>query len=189
MENIIRFAIMFSILLFEEASAAKVKQDRLASLDPKIANLVRQALGSPYEYGALWSGPGTSTDCSGLVQGFLLRLGISCPRTTREILEKANREEARSLALKPLDVLVFSSYSSSGLHVGLHLGNGIVLHARKTGTVVEMFDLFDAGDVQGRYWKTRLIAVYRPEREDEFAFQKTSFTSRNSRNTQSGGTL
>lgn len=171
MKKIIIFILITSLSLFEEVSATTSARDHLSglsdlsSLDPKMVTLAKEALGSPYEYGAIWNGKGSSTDCSGLVHGLLSRLGIASPRTSSEFLLNAMIESTpTTLAhVRPLDVLIFESgSSSSGLHVGLFLGDGNVLHVRKTGTFVEVFNLMNENDSQGQYWRSKLRAVYRP---------------------------
>ncbi|MFJ3333734.1 NlpC/P60 family protein [Streptomyces sp. NPDC086766] len=81
----------------------------------------RQKLGSPYVWGA--TGP-DAFDCSGLVQAAYRSAGISLPRTTYAQIG-AGRRVSRS-ALLPGDLVFFYSGIS---HVGLYIGDGLMIHA------------------------------------------------------------
>jgi cell wall-associated NlpC family hydrolase len=86
-------------------------------------------LGDPYVYGA--SGPG-SFDCSGLTSWAYAQAGVSIPRTAESQASAGTRLTASQL--KPGDLVIFySDYH----HVGLYAGNGMVLHAPRTGENVK----------------------------------------------------
>ncbi len=87
-----------------------------------IAVVIRFALaqvGKRYVYGT--AGPNTF-DCSGLVVAAYRLLGISLPHQTGA-LSSRGRAVSRG-ALQPGD-LVFPS----GSHVGIYVGNGMIVHA------------------------------------------------------------
>ncbi|MFD8571340.1 NlpC/P60 family protein [Streptomyces sp. NPDC059639] len=81
----------------------------------------RQALGSPYVWGA--TGP-NAFDCSGLTQAAYRAAGVSIPRTTYAQIN-AGQRVSRS-ELQPGDLVFFYSGIS---HVGLYIGNGEMIHA------------------------------------------------------------
>ncbi|MGW0942266.1 NlpC/P60 family protein [Streptomyces sp. NPDC002623] len=86
-------------------------------------------LGKPYEYGAT----GTATyDCSGLTSWAFAQAGVSIPRTSQAQANAGTRIYSQS-ALKVGDLVIF--YGDQH-HVGFYAGNGQVLHAPRTGTVV-----------------------------------------------------
>ncbi|MGW0871541.1 NlpC/P60 family protein [Streptomyces sp. NPDC002740] len=86
-------------------------------------------LGKPYQYGAT----GTSTyDCSGLTSWAYAQAGVSIPRTSQAQANAGTRIYSQS-ALKVGDLVIF--YGDQH-HVGFYAGNGQVLHAPRTGTVV-----------------------------------------------------
>jgi cell wall-associated NlpC family hydrolase len=86
-------------------------------------------IGKPYVFG---SGPSTSSfDCSDLIQWSYKQMGISLPRTTWEQV-KIGRAVDPSKGLQPGD-LVFPSPH----HVVMYVGNGQVIAAPHTGTVVQ----------------------------------------------------
>ncbi|MEU1040914.1 NlpC/P60 family protein [Streptomyces sp. NPDC005551] len=86
-------------------------------------------IGSPYVYGA--TGP-SSFDCSGLTSWAYAQAGVSIPRTSQAQANAGTRIYSQS-DLQIGDLVIF--YGDQH-HVGLYAGNGQVLHAPRTGTVV-----------------------------------------------------
>ncbi|MEU3553172.1 C40 family peptidase [Streptomyces fragilis] len=85
-------------------------------------------IGSPYVYGA--TGPG-SFDCSGLTSWAYGQAGVGLPRTSQ-----AQASYGTRLSMDQLQVGDLVIFYSDLHHVGLYAGNGQVLHAPRTGTVV-----------------------------------------------------
>jgi cell wall-associated NlpC family hydrolase len=83
----------------------------------------------PYVYGA--TGP-DSFDCSGLTQWAYAQAGVSLGRTTYDQINDGT-PVASTADLQVGDLVFFNSDS----HVGIYAGNGMVLHAPHTGTVVK----------------------------------------------------
>jgi cell wall-associated NlpC family hydrolase len=103
------------------------------------AAAVRTALGQvgkPYRWGA--TGPG-SFDCSGLVRFAYADAGLSLPRTSRQQWSAGRHVQVGSL--RPGD-LVFWAHDpadpSTIHHVGLYLGQGLMVHAPHTGALVRV---------------------------------------------------
>ncbi|MFF4791116.1 C40 family peptidase, partial [Streptomyces sp. NPDC001276] len=86
-------------------------------------------IGSPYVYGA--TGP-SSYDCSGLTSWAYAQAGVGIPRTSQAQANAGTRIYSQS-QLQVGDLVIF--YGDLH-HVGLYAGNGQVLHAPRTGTVV-----------------------------------------------------
>ncbi|MER6709181.1 C40 family peptidase [Streptomyces fumanus] len=86
-------------------------------------------IGSPYVYGA--TGP-SSFDCSGLTSWAYAQAGVSIPRTSEAQSQIGTRITSQS-DLQVGDLVFFFNDLH---HVGLYAGNGQVLHAPRTGTVV-----------------------------------------------------
>ncbi|GAA2263876.1 hypothetical protein GCM10010145_40680 [Streptomyces ruber] len=89
----------------------------------------QSVIGSPYVYGA--SGP-SSFDCSGLTSWAYAQAGMTIPRTSQAQANAGTRIYSQS-DLKVGDLVIF--YGDLH-HVGFYAGNGQVLHAPRTGTVV-----------------------------------------------------
>ncbi|MFI5974632.1 NlpC/P60 family protein [Streptomyces sp. NPDC051452] len=86
-------------------------------------------IGKPYVYGA--TGP-SSFDCSGLTSWAYAQAGVSIPRTSQAQANIGTRITSQS-DLQVGDLVFFFSDIH---HVGLYAGNGQILHAPRTGTVV-----------------------------------------------------
>lgn len=90
----------------------------------------RAQLGKPYVYGA--AGP-NAYDCSGLVQAAYKAAGISLPRVTTA--QFAADAKVSTSSLQPGD-LVF--YYSGISHVGIYIGDGQIIHAPNSRSVVKI---------------------------------------------------
>jgi cell wall-associated NlpC family hydrolase len=105
-------------------------------------------LGKPYVFG---SGPDTSSfDCSDLVQWSYRQLGIEIPRDTWGQQKALPLKSWRDL--QPGDPI----YRKSGGHVVIYAGNGQVIAAPHTGTVVQYQPL---SNFPQDAWEIRSISV------------------------------
>ncbi|MGP1567861.1 MAG: C40 family peptidase [Peptoanaerobacter stomatis] len=111
---------------------------------PKVAPVLKIAynyLGVPYVWG------GTTPrgfDCSGFVQYVYAQRGIYLPRTTYEQVN-VGRRVSRS-QLRPGDLCHFPG------HVGIYIGDGMMIHAPKPGDVVSIASI----DVRNFLFGTRV---------------------------------
>ncbi|AUY52099.1 C40 family peptidase [Streptomyces sp. CB01881] len=87
--------------------------------------------GSPYIWGA--TGP-SGFDCSGLMVWAYGKAGVSLPRTSQA--QAGYGSPVASLAdAQPGDLIIYRPDHS---HVGMYIGNGMVVHAPHTGDVVKV---------------------------------------------------
>jgi cell wall-associated NlpC family hydrolase len=108
-----------------------------AKADKALA-FARTQIGKPYVWGA--TGPG-SYDCSGLTQAAWKAAGVDLPRTT---WDQVNVGTTVPLAdIKPGDLVFFYDDIS---HVGLYVGNGMMIHAPKPGAYVREESIFYGGE-------------------------------------------
>lgn len=92
-----------------------------------IAAIAQGMLGIPYVYGgSSWSG----ADCSGFVQMVYAQAGISLPRTS--YAQQAGGTIVSAAAAQPGDIV------SWGYHVGIYIGNGMMVDSSKPGTVTSV---------------------------------------------------
>ncbi len=77
-----------------------------------------------------WGGEGDpSYDCSGLVEASYAAAGISLPRTTYEQVNMGYSVPALLNLLSPGDLIFYAGDE----HVAIYVGNGVVVHAPRTG--------------------------------------------------------
>ncbi|WP_338018039.1 C40 family peptidase [Streptomyces taklimakanensis] len=104
----------------------------LEEIDDKASERGRKAvayamaqLGKDYEWGA--EGPLTY-DCSGLTMRAWEAAGLRIPRTSQEQWRRLPRVEVTDM--RPGDLIV---YKGDAGHVGLYVGDGVMVHAPRTG--------------------------------------------------------
>ncbi|MCP9209055.1 NlpC/P60 family protein [Streptomyces sp. HD1123-B1] len=95
----------------------------------KAIAFAQAQIGKPYVWGA--TGP-NSFDCSGLTQAAWKSAGVSLPRTTWDQVKVGTRVSTSEL--KPGDLVFFYDDIS---HVGLYIGDGMMIHAPKPGDSVK----------------------------------------------------
>lgn len=104
----------------------------------KAIAFARAQIGKPYVWGA--TGPG-SYDCSGLSQAAWKAAGVSLPRTT---YDQVNAGTTVPLAdALPGDLVFFYDDVS---HVGVYIGNGMMIHAPKPGAYVREESIYYGGE-------------------------------------------
>jgi cell wall-associated NlpC family hydrolase len=98
----------------------------------QVIKIAKKYLGIPY----LWGGtnPDKGLDCSGLVQLVYKQVGVDLPRVSRDQARAGTKVDSLKQA-KPGDLVFFHSPVS---HVGIYLGDGMMLDAPKTGDKVKI---------------------------------------------------
>lgn len=104
---------------------------RSATAD-KVISIAKQYLGVPYQWGG--TDPDKGLDCSGLTQLVYKQVGIDLPRVSRDQANVGTKVDSLDDA-KPGDLVFFHEPVS---HVGIYLGDGKMLDAPHTGTVVKI---------------------------------------------------
>ena len=107
--------------------------DVAAPGSPVSTTVIQAALsriGSPYSWGG--SGPG-AFDCSGLVMWSFQQAGISLPHSS-QALANGGQSVSRD-QMQPGDLV---TYYSDASHVGIYIGDGMMVHASTYGTPVRV---------------------------------------------------
>lgn len=117
-----------------------------SSAGQAAVDLAAQFLGVPY----VWGGTSPSGfDCSGLMQYVYNQLGYKINRVAADQMKNGIAISRENLA--PGDLVGF--YSSPGSsyvsHIGMYVGNGIMIHAPHTGDVVKYTS------IDGSYYSSR----------------------------------
>lgn len=107
------------------------------TLGARAAAVALEAVGVPYRWGG--SSPAGGFDCSGLVYWAYGRVGVELPHSSYALYDRG-RQIARS-DLRPGDLLFFSGLG----HVGIYLGRGRMVHAPRSGRLVEVVGLGGSG--------------------------------------------
>lgn len=139
---------------FPDPSRAQPALPRAAQaqivLGQRIAELARSQLGAPYRYGG--ADP-LGFDCSGLVRYVFGKEGVIVPRTAA-----AQQQAAFPVPLPDLragDLLFYRSGSAGVDHVAIYIGDGLMVHAPRSGRTVEL------GRVDDTWYARRFIAAGR----------------------------
>ncbi|MFF0112201.1 C40 family peptidase [Streptomyces prasinus] len=119
------------------APSASTDSSYAAKAEKALA-FARAQIGKPYVWGA--TGPG-SYDCSGLTQGAWRAAGVSLPRTTYDQVEAGTTVTVSQA--QPGDLVFFYDDIT---HVGVYVGNGMMIHAPKPGTYVREESIFYDGE-------------------------------------------
>ncbi|MEU2426200.1 NlpC/P60 family protein [Streptomyces sp. NPDC007851] len=120
------------------SSSSSSSDSAYATKAAKAIAFARAQIGKPYVWGA--TGPG-SYDCSGLSQAAWKAAGVSLPRTT---YDQVNAGTTVSLAdARPGDLVFFYDDVS---HVGIYIGNGMMIHAPKPGAYVREESIYYGGE-------------------------------------------
>ncbi|MFH8804457.1 NlpC/P60 family protein [Streptomyces sp. NPDC017936] len=104
----------------------------------KALAFARAQIGKPYVWGA--TGP-ESYDCSGLTQAAWKAAGVTLPRTTYDQVD-AGTTVSLADAL-PGDLIFFYDDVT---HVGVYIGNGMMIHAPKPGAYVREESVYYDGE-------------------------------------------
>jgi cell wall-associated NlpC family hydrolase len=119
------------------SSGSSATGSSYATKAAKALAFARAQIGKPYVWGA--TGPG-SYDCSGLTQAAWRAAGVTLPRTT---YDQVNAGTTVSLTdAQPGDLIFFYDDIS---HVGIYIGNGMMIHAPKPGAYVREESVYYGG--------------------------------------------
>jgi len=129
---------------------ATYPQNEATPTGAKLVHQAKRLLGSPYHFGG---NTPDGFDCSGLVQFAYSRVGIAIPRTTRAQL--AQSKPVDQADMRPGDLVFFRLHGRKVSHVGMYVGNRMMIHAPSNHKSVTYARL-DKG-----YWHEHLVAIGR----------------------------
>lgn len=93
----------------------------------KILATAQRYLGTRYRYGG--ETPTSGFDCSGFIQYVFGRHGVQLPRTSRQQASVGRSLPDGLTALKPGDLMLFSSKGGRIDHVAIYVGDRRILHS------------------------------------------------------------
>lgn len=104
-----------------------------ASAGERVVQIAEQFLGLPYVYGG--STP-AGFDCSGFTSYVFKQLGYDLYRSSYQQIN--NGIPVSKSELQPGDLLLFKRQGASRIHhVGIYVGNGMMIHSPQTGDVIK----------------------------------------------------
>ena len=134
----------------QEKDADSVSESKSGGAAAAIA-YARTKIGVPY----LWGGNGTKEqdgrfDCSGLTKAAYAKAGIKLPRVANDQYMTTDDHPSWS-ELKPGDLVFFGQKGNwrSIHHVGIYIGDGKMLHAPRTGTLIRIDNVHYMSDYFG----------------------------------------
>ena len=118
----------------------------------RVVQVAKQYLGIPYVYGG--SSP-SGFDCSGFTSYVYRQLGYEINRVAHDQL--ANGVPVSKSELKPGDLVMFKRAGNTYVHhVGIYVGDGMMIHSPQTGDVVK-FTSITTGYYNDCYYAARRI--------------------------------
>ena len=114
-----------------------------------LVGFAKKFLGTPYVWG------GTSPngfDCSGFVQYVYKHMGVNLPRLSADQARAGKRVSFADLRPGDLVAIDNSSRNNGADHIGIYIGNGMVINAPRPGRSVEI----DPLSAFGGGWGVRL---------------------------------
>ncbi|KUM78845.1 C40 family peptidase [Streptomyces griseorubiginosus] len=130
-----------------------------ADAPPKVQTAIRWALGqlgTPYQWGGSCTAPHGPDpmgrcDCSSLMQQSYKAAGVTLTRTTYTQVKEGKPVSVD--ALQPGDLVFTKGTAEVPEHVGMVVGQGLIVHAPHTGDVVRLATLAS--------WKPQILAARR----------------------------
>jgi len=115
-----------------------------------IGEAARQLLGTRYK----WAGtnPATGIDCSGFVKYVFAKLGIELPHSSRELATMGGNVVKDTSEMKPGDLMFFGKGKRIS-HVGIYLGDGMMIHASSSNKSVVETPVVKYRPPGGLQWK------------------------------------
>ncbi len=122
------------------------------SAGERIVQIAEQFLGLPYVYGG--STP-AGFDCSGFTSYVFKQLGYDLYRSSYQQID--NGVPVSKSELMPGDLLLFKRQGASRIHhVGIYVGNGMMIHSPQTGDVIKYTSIV-TGYYNNCYYAARRI--------------------------------
>ena len=116
-----------------QATRPHSQQESLRTRGEAIADYALTLRGTPYRYGGSTR---AGFDWSGLVFFSHQQLGVTVPRTSRDQAEEAR--QIKRGKLRRGDLVFFKIGSRRVNHVGIYIGDGMMVHASTYGTPVRV---------------------------------------------------
>ncbi len=138
------------------ATTARLPRTKATASAARVLATGKQYVGRRYVYGG--AKPAVGFDCSGFVQYVFGRHGVSLPRTSRQQATAGQALPRTPTALKPGDLMFFSSKGRGVDHVAIYAGNNKIIHS-SAGAGGVVYD--DLSTPRGKWYMARHVASRR----------------------------
>jgi cell wall-associated NlpC family hydrolase len=116
------------------AASYRTADDQPGSAADTAVKAAMAMIGTPY----VWGGEDpTGFDCSGLVEWAYAHAGITVPRTS-QLQYNAGPRRQSGAQLQPGDLLFFGASPTAIHHVGIFIGDGLMVDAPHSGALVRL---------------------------------------------------
>lgn len=120
-----------------------------------IASFAQQFKGVPYQWGG--NSLKTGVDCSGLVQQVFKHFGIDLPRTTYAQIGVGKGVSMNQLQAGDMVFFDTDPNTKGADHVGIYIGNGLIIHAPRPGEGVKV-DSLKSGYYESHFMGARRVS-------------------------------
>lgn len=131
-------------------SGAGFAQQAKAASPSSVVNLAQQGIGQSYVWGV--------SDCSAFTQKVFAKLGVSLPRTAAE--QASVGVPVSRVNLQPGDLVFFHTYAPGITHVGIYVGNNMMISAENSTVGVKEVQIFGQGG-EASYWQPKYVTARR----------------------------
>ena len=138
------------------APSARLPRTTTSASAARVLATGDQYLGKRYVYGG--AQPGVGFDCSGFVQYVFGQHGVSLPRTSRQQATAGRALPVALTALRPGDLMLFSSKGQGVDHVAIYAGGNRMIHS-SAGAGGVVYD--DLSTPRGKWYLARYVAARR----------------------------
>lgn len=136
--------------------AARLPRTRAGVSAARVLATGDQYVGKRYVYGG--AKPAVGFDCSGFVQYVFGQHGVSLPRTSRQQAGAGRPLPRAATALRPGDLMLFSSKGRGVDHVAIYAGDNRIIHS-SAGAGGVVYD--DLSTPRGKWYLARHVASRR----------------------------
>lgn len=138
------------------APAARLPRTTASATAARILATGDRYRGKRYVYGG--AQPAVGFDCSGFVQYVFGQHGVSLPRTSRQQAKAGRALPTPATALRPGDLMLFSSKGRGVDHVAMYAGDNRIIHS-SAGAGGVVYD--DLSTPRGKWYLARHVASRR----------------------------